>query len=156
MSFLKFRDVFKRFPEYADAIIALRPGAAFGIELNNYDSLVWDQSTNEGTPPTEDEIKAKLVELHAQWQEEQYKRLRYLQYPTTEEQFALLYDDMAAGRIPGAETSQWFALIKAVKEQFPVGAQPEGAPSNVLDGPTDVTGDVENKETSQWTGSALT
>jgi hypothetical protein len=155
MSVLSPRNTFKRFPEYADAIIALRPGAAFGIELNNYNSLIWDSDTNGGEAPTEAQIQAKLQELHAAWQQEQYQRLRFMQYPALEEQLALLYDDMEAGNIPGKDTSAWFAAIKSVKDQYPVGTQPEGAPANVLDGPTDVVGDVENKDPSSWTGAAV-
>ena len=143
MSSLKFNQTFTRFPEYADAIIAIKPNAAFGIEMNDYTSLQWNSDENDGNPPpTEDEIRAKLLELHEDWKAEQYKRLRYNEYPTNEEQLALLYDDMAAGRIPGAETSQWFAKIKATKDKYPTGSQPLGAPTNVLDGPTDVTGDA--------------
>ena len=143
MSFLKFNQTFKRFPEYADAIIAIRPDSAFGIEMNDYTTLQWNSDENDGNlPPTEDEIRAKLLELHEDWKAEQYKRLRYIEYPTNEEQLALLYDDMAAGRIAGAETSEWFARIKATKDKYPTGSQPLGAPANVLDGPTDVTGDA--------------
>jgi len=147
MSSLKFNQTFRRFPEYADAIIALRPESAFGIEMNDYTSLQWNSDENDNQqPPTEDEIRAKLLELHEDWKAEQYKRLRYIEYPTNEEQLALLYDDMAAGRIPGAETSQWFAAIKATKDKYPLGSQPIGAPANVLDGPTDVTGDAGGQE----------
>lgn len=147
MSTLRFNQTFKRFPEYADAIVALRPGSGFGIEMNDYSTLHWNSDENDDQlPPTEDEIKEKLKELHVEWQAEQYRRLRYIEYPTNEEQLALLYDDMAAGRIPGAETSQWFAKIKETKEKYPVGSQPIGAPANVLDGPTDVTGDAGGQE----------
>ena len=153
MPVLSFRNTFKRFPEYADAIIALRPGASFGISLNDYESLQWDSDTNRAEPPTEAEILAKLRELHTEWQTEQYKRLRFNQYPSIEEQLAMLWDDMDAGLVPGKETSAWYAKIKEIKDAIPVGTQPDGAPANVEDGPTDVVGDMENKDPSGWSGA---
>lgn len=125
MSRFNFRNNFKRFPEYADAIVALKPGCAFGIELNNYSTLYWDMAQNSGVePPTEEEIKAKLAELHSEWQTEQYRRLRYLEYLSVEEQLALLWDDMDAGLIPGKETSNWYSSVKEIKEKYPKGIQP--------------------------------
>lgn len=116
---IAFKSEFPRFPEYADAIVALRPGAAFGIAMNDYESLEWQDP--ETTPPTEEEVKAKLEELIAAWEVVDFKRHRYLAYPELEVQLAMIYDDMAAGRIPGAETSEWFATIKEIKEKYPPG-----------------------------------
>ena len=58
MGVLRFRDNFKRFPEYSDAIAALRPGSSFGITMNDYNSLYWQAESNTDMPPTEEEIKA--------------------------------------------------------------------------------------------------
>jgi tRNA U34 5-methylaminomethyl-2-thiouridine-forming methyltransferase MnmC len=118
MTKFNFRDTFKRFPEYADAIVALRPGAGFGINMNDYTSLYWDPNNTE-QPPTEDEIKEKVTELIAEWELNEYRRQRYIQYTSVEEQLALLWDDMDAGIIPGKETSAWYSHIKEIKEQFP-------------------------------------
>ena len=115
-------DNFKRFPEYSDAIAALRPGSSFGITMNDYSSLYWQGESNTDMPPTEDEVKTKLAELIADWEETEYKRQRYLHYPALESQMALLWDDMDAGRIPGKETSEWYAAIKATKENIPKGS----------------------------------
>lgn len=118
MTKFNFRDNFKRFPEYADAIVALRPGAGFGINMNEYTSIYWDPN-NGNQPPTEDEIKEKLKELIAEWELNEYRRQRYLQFASVEEQLALLWDDLHLGNIPGKETSLWYAHVKEIKEQFP-------------------------------------
>lgn len=122
MAVLRYRDNFSRFPEYSDAIIALRPGACFGISLNDWNSLYWQAEDNGSMPPTEEEVKAKLQELIAEWEEVEYRRQRYLNYPCIEEQLALLWDDMESGKIPGKETSDWFAKIKEIKENIPKGS----------------------------------
>lgn len=116
---VKFKQEFPRFPEYSDAIAKLRPGAPFGIIMNDYTSIDWQDESS--APPTETEIKAKLEELIAEWEVADFRRHRYLAYPEIEVQLAMIYDDMAAGRLPGAETSEWFALIKGIKEQYPPG-----------------------------------
>lgn len=116
---VNFRKTFKRFPEYSDAIIALRPGSAFGINMNEYTSLYWDPQ-NESQPPSEDEIKTKLVELISEWELVEYRRQRYLEYAPLEEQMALLWDDMDAGLIPGKETSNWYAAVKEIKDKYPL------------------------------------
>jgi hypothetical protein len=118
MTVLRFRDNFKRFPEYADALAALRPNTAFGISMNDYNSLFWPES-NTVLPPSEDEIKEKLEELIAEWEIAEYRRQRYLEYAPVEEQLALLWDDMDSGKIPGKETSLWYAHIKEIKEKYP-------------------------------------
>lgn len=118
MSTLRFKDTFKRFPEYADAIVALRPGEGFGINMNDYDSLYWDPQNNE-LPPTEEEVKEKLAELIAEWEVLEYRRERYLEYPSVEEQLAMIWDDINSGRLPGKDTSLWFAHINQIKENHP-------------------------------------
>ena len=118
MTVLRFRDNFKKFPEYADAIAALTPEASFGISMNDYSTLYW-QDDNTVLPPTEVEVKEKLAELIAEWEIEEYRRQRYLEYVSVEEQLALLWDDMDSGRISGKETSLWYAHIKEIKEKYP-------------------------------------
>lgn len=49
-----------------------------------------------------------------------YDALRENNYPSIGDQFGLLYDDILAGKFgEQAKTSQWFLVIKAIKDQFP-------------------------------------
>jgi hypothetical protein len=116
MSFLTARD-FTKYPEYADALLALRPTASFGIGYNDYSSLNWQSP--EISIPSEDEVKAKLDELMAEYLSGKYKKERYVAYPHLDLQLEMLWDDMNAGRIPGKETSQWFAAVQEVKNNIP-------------------------------------
>ena len=62
------------------------------------------------TPPTEEQIQAKLAELQAEYEATQYQRERASQYPSTADQLDLLYHQGFEG---------WKAEIKKVKDQFP-------------------------------------
>jgi hypothetical protein len=115
MSLLTIRD-FPKYPEYADAIMALQPNARFGISGNNYATLDW-QSDHE--MPTEDAVKVKLNELLTEYNVVLYREQRFKEYPHLELQLEMLWDDMNAGNISGKETSTWFAAIQEVKDNFP-------------------------------------
>ena len=117
MAGLKHKNAFKKYPEYADAIMALYPeGAPFAISGNDYSTLQW---YSPKPAPSENEIKDKLDELMTEWNNELYKWERYKKYLTVEEQLAQLWDDMKSGRIPGKETSEWFSNIQSIKEEHP-------------------------------------
>ena len=49
---------------------------------------------NDGqTPPTEEQIQAKLAELQAEYDSKQYQRDRKQEYPSIEELVVALYDE---------------------------------------------------------------
>lgn len=116
MSLLSIRD-FPKYPEYADAILQLVPGARFGISGNNYATLDWQSA--EFAIPSEDAIKAKLEEMLEELNKVIYREQRFRDYPHLDLQLEMLWNDMNAGIIPGKETSQWFAAIQEVKDKFP-------------------------------------
>jgi len=117
MAGLRNKEVFKKYPEYSDAIIALNAQSSFSIIGNDYSTFNWMNDLVK--KPTEEEIKSKLTELIAEWEATNYRWERYRQYSTVEEQLAQLWDDMNAGIIPGKETSVWFQQIKEVKDNTP-------------------------------------
>jgi hypothetical protein len=128
MPISKLRETFKKRPEIPDAIAALRPNHGFSISLatgnngapgrDNYDwdTLYWSEG-NPNPPPTVEETDAKLAELMAEWEAEEYARNRFLNYPKIEQQLAMLYDDIKAGVALSEGT--WFNSVKEVKEQNP-------------------------------------
>lgn len=117
MTGLRHKSAFKRYPEYADAIVALGSGGSFSIESNNYSTLKW--YNQQIKKPSEAEIKQKLDELIEEYNQQAYRFERYKQYLTVEEQLAQLWDDMNSGIIPGKEDSAWFKHIKDVKDTIP-------------------------------------
>ena len=62
------------------------------------------------TPPTEEQIQAKLAELQAEYDSKQYQRDRASAYPSTEDQLDMLYHQGIEG---------WKTEIKKVKDAHP-------------------------------------
>ena len=50
---------------YLHAIVSLRPDAKFGVVGNNYDSIIWKDTTM--SKPTKDEIDAELIIITHEW-----------------------------------------------------------------------------------------
>ena len=48
-----------------------------------------------------------------------YDLSRRVEFFNYEEQLDMLWHDIDEGRLPGKETSKWYAHIKAVKEEHP-------------------------------------
>jgi hypothetical protein len=91
----------------ADVLVSLRPGAAWSCK-DVYESITWlDQ---EQTMPTQAEVEAELTRLQAEWEYNEYQRLREKEYPTWEEQMDILYHQGYEG---------WRAAIQAVKDKYP-------------------------------------
>ena len=65
---------------------------------------------NNQTPPTEEAIQAKLAELKAEYEANQYQRDRASAYPSTADQLDMLYHQGIDG---------WKAEIKKVKDAHP-------------------------------------
>ena len=61
------------------------------------------------TPPTEEQVQAKLKELKADYDAKQYQRDRAVAYDPIPEQLDQIYHDMDG----------WKAKIKAVKDKYP-------------------------------------
>ena len=87
----------------SDAILNLIPNAKFAI---NEGVLIWD---DEREQPTDEEIQAKLSELQAEYEANQYQRDRAVAYDPIPEQLDQIYHDMDG----------WKAKIKAVKDKYP-------------------------------------
>ena len=94
-------------PKYFDAVQAILKCDMSGPE----DGPVSQFHLPEGvTPPTEEEIQAKLSELQAEYEANQYQRDRAEQYPSYADQFDTIYHQ-------GIDA--WKAEIKKVKDAHP-------------------------------------
>ena len=90
-----------------DAILALVGGGVSGCTDGR------DIKYHDGqTPPSEAEIDAKLAELQAEYDAQEYARNRAVAYPSFAEQFDLLYHKGVTGLK---------AELKKTKDKYPKG-----------------------------------
>ena len=94
-------------PNKIDAIYALVGGA---ITQKVDGEIVFHDGQ---TPPTEEQIQAKLTELQADYDAKQYQRTRAFVYPSIQEQLDMQYWDAVNG------TKKWQEAVAKVKTDNP-------------------------------------
>jgi len=96
-------------PKYIDAIISLVGGQVGGLNDGPIEKIKFFDGQ---TPPTEEEIQAKLKELQADYDAQSYARTRKPLYPDIGDQLDDLYKQ-------GAFSDEMAAKIKKVKDDNP-------------------------------------
>ena len=97
-------------PSRFDAIVALVGG---GVSIGGSDS--GNVTYHDGqTPPTEEEIEAKLSEIQDEYNAQAYARNRKLEYDALN-QLEMQYDDEVNS------TTTWKNAIEAIKTKYPKG-----------------------------------
>jgi hypothetical protein len=94
------------------AIHKINPTAEFTINADDINQITWHNGT---TPISKELILAKVAELQAEYEANQYQRDRAKSYPTIQEQLDMQYWDKING------TNNWQDAINAVKAQYPKG-----------------------------------
>ena len=94
----------------AEAIKKINPNAQFNYQDENIDSIEWHNGT---TPIPKAEIEAKMVELQAEYDANQYQRDRATAYPSIQNQLDMQYWDNING------TTTWEDAIDKVKADNP-------------------------------------
>ena len=95
-------------PNKFDAVLALAGGE---VSCSGDEYIFHDGQA----PPTEEPIQAKIEELQAEYDAQEYARNRSSEYPTWQEQMDMQYWDAKNG------TTTWQETIEAVKTKFPKG-----------------------------------
>ena len=99
-------NAFRR-PKLNKAIRAINPDAEFTYNNNDVSTIIW---CNDTTPIPAEDILAKLTELQAEYDAQEYARKREAEYPSIQEcVHAILDDDLENLQI----------LRQAVKEKYP-------------------------------------
>ena len=96
----------------AKAIHKINPNASITMSGNNIDELKIEW-LNGTTPISVSDIQAKMVEVQAEYDANQYQRDRATAYPSIQEQLDLQYWDNVNG------TTQWKDLITQIKTDNP-------------------------------------
>ena len=71
------------------AIFKINPNAEFSINGNDINQISWDNGT---TPISKADIEAKMVEVQAEYDAEEWKRNRQAEYPTLQDCIHALLD----------------------------------------------------------------
>ena len=93
-----------------DAIKKINPNAEFAMYDNDLNTIIWQNGT---TPIPVADIKAKMVELQAEYDANQYQRDRSTAYPSIQDQLDMQYWDNING------TTTWEDAIAKVKADNP-------------------------------------
>lgn len=104
-------------PTTIDAIRALAPDVSFSIDG---DAIVAWRSDSVPQPTSQD-IAAKLAEMQAAWDAEEWRRNRVAEYPTLDALLVALWESSIEGRPATADELQ--AIREAVKQKYP---KPQG------------------------------
>ena len=91
-----------------DAILKINPNAKVTIKADG--EIVWHEGT---TPIPVADIEAKMTELQAEYDANEYQRERATAYPSIQEQLDLQYWDKVNG------TTNWEDAIAKVKSDIP-------------------------------------
>ena len=93
-----------------DAILKINPNAKVTIKADG--EIVWHEGT---TPIPVADIEAKMTELQAEYDANEYQRERATAYPSIQEQLDMQYWDKVNG------TTNWEDAIAKVKSDIPKG-----------------------------------
>ena len=96
----------------AEAILKINPNAEVVVRGNDINTceIEWHNGT---TPIPKADIEAKMVELQAEYDANQYQRDRATAYPSIQEQLDMQYWDKVNG------TTNWEDAIAKVKSDNP-------------------------------------
>ena len=93
-----------------NAILKINPNAEVSVSGNDINTIIWENGT---TPISKADIEAKMVEVQAEYDANQYQRDRATAYPTIQEQLDMQYWDNVNG------TTNWKDAIAKVKSDNP-------------------------------------
>ena len=92
------------------AILKINPNAKVSVLNNNIDQITWLNGT---TPIPVADIEAKMAEVQAEYDANQYQRDRATAYPSIQDQLDMQYWDKVNG------TTNWEDAIAKVKSDNP-------------------------------------
>ena len=92
------------------AILKINPNAEVTVDGDDINTIQWHNGT---TPIPKADIEAKMVEVQAEYDANQYQRDRATAYPSIQEQLDMQYWDNVNG------TTNWEDAIAKVKADNP-------------------------------------
>jgi len=96
------------------AILKINPNASFEIRSKDINQIIWHNGT---TPIPKADIEAKMVEVQAEYDANQYQRDRV--YPSIGDQLDMLWHSIDQNPKLKSEYFEFYEAIKAVKVKHP-------------------------------------
>ena len=97
-----------------EAIMSINPKAEVAIEADDINQITWLNGT---TPIPKADIEAKMVEVQAEYDANQYQRDRV--YPSIGDQLDMLWHSIDQNPKLKSEYFEFYEAIKAVKVKHP-------------------------------------
>lgn len=96
------------------AILKINPNAEVSLSEDDINTIVWENGT---TPIPKADIEAKMVEVQAEYDANQYQRDRV--YPSIGDQLDMLWHSIDQNPKLKSEYFEFYEAIKAVKVKHP-------------------------------------
>ena len=96
------------------AILKINPNAEVSVNADDINQITWHNGT---TPIPKADIEAKMVELQAEYDANQYQRDRV--YPSIGDQLDMLWHSIDENPKLKSEYFEFYEAIKAVKVKHP-------------------------------------
>jgi len=96
------------------AILKINPSAEVSVNANDINQITWHNGT---TPIPKADIEAKMVEVQAEYDANQYQRDRV--YPSIGDQLDMLWHSIDQNPALKSEYFEFYEAIKAVKVKHP-------------------------------------
>lgn len=93
-----------------EAILKINPTAQVSVSDDDINQITWLDGT---TPISKADIEAKMIEVQAEYDANQYQRDRAIAYPSIQEQLDMQYWDSVNG------TTTWQDKINEIKIKYP-------------------------------------
>ena len=97
-----------------EAIFKINPNAEVSVNADDINQITWHNGT---TPIPKADIEAKMVELQAEYDANQYQRDRV--YPSIGDQLDMLWHSIDQNSALKSQYFDFYEAIKAVKVKFP-------------------------------------
>jgi len=97
-----------------EAILKINPNAEVTVNADDINQITWHNGT---TPISKADIEAKMVELQAEYDANQYQRDRV--YPAIGDQLDMLWHSIDQNPSLKSEYFEFYEAIKAVKVKHP-------------------------------------
>jgi hypothetical protein len=98
------------------ALLSLRPGAAWTMDGDKYEGIIW--LDDQQSKPTKEELTLEADRIQAEYDSKEYQRQRQLAYPPMADYLDAVYWQSQGD---ATKMTAYLAAVEAVKSKYPKG-----------------------------------